>query len=55
MAGEFAIGFGDPGAHPRVALVGGNLSRGPLTMTVQLTGQVPAGDGTAPQRGASGR
>ena len=42
--GEFAAGFGDVGtdAH-EVALVGGNLSRGPLSVTVQLTGQVPAG------------
>ena len=41
--GEFAAGFGVLARSHGVALVGGNLSRGPLSMTVQLTGQAPAG------------
>lgn len=41
--GEFAVGFGVLARAREVALVGGNLSRGPLSITVQLTGQVPAG------------
>jgi len=40
---EFATGFGRLARIHEVALVGGNLSRGPLNLTVQLTGQVPAG------------
>jgi thiamine-monophosphate kinase len=41
--GEFSAGFGTLARTHEVALVGGNLSRGPLTITVQVTGQVPAG------------
>jgi thiamine-monophosphate kinase len=41
--GEFATGFGTLARTHDVALVGGNLSRGPLSVTVQLTGQVAAG------------
>ncbi len=41
--GEFACGFGMLARTHGVALVGGNLSRGPLTVTVQLTGQVSPG------------
>jgi len=41
--GEFATGFGSLARTHDVALVGGNLSRGPLSVTVQLTGQVAAG------------
>ena len=40
---EFAAGFGRLARIHEVALVGGNLSRGPLNLTVQLTGLVPAG------------
>lgn len=40
---EFATGFGNLARTHEVALVGGNLSRGPLTITVQLSGQVAAG------------
>ena len=47
--GEFATGFGVLARTHGVALVGGNLSRGPLAITVQLTGQVPVG--TALRRG----
>jgi thiamine-monophosphate kinase len=41
--GEFAAGFGRLAREHEVALVGGNLSRGPLNVTVQLAGFVPAG------------
>jgi thiamine-monophosphate kinase len=40
---EFATGFGLLARRHAVALVGGNLSRGPLNITVQLTGMVPSG------------
>jgi thiamine-monophosphate kinase len=40
---EFAIGFGALAQRHRVSLVGGNLSRGALSITVQLAGLVPAG------------
>lgn len=39
----FAAGLGALARAHGVALVGGNLSRGPLTATVLLSGQVPAG------------
>jgi thiamine-monophosphate kinase len=39
---EFATGFGLLARRHQVALVGGNLSRGPLNITVQLSGMVPA-------------
>ena len=38
--GEFAVGFARLAREHGVALVGGNLSRGPLAIHVQLTGQV---------------
>lgn len=41
--GEFATGFGLLARSFDVALVGGNLSRGPLAITVQLTGVVASG------------
>jgi thiamine-monophosphate kinase len=41
--GEFATAFGRLAREHELALVGGNLSRGPLAVTVQLCGQVPAG------------
>jgi len=41
--GEFATGFGELARAHSVALVGGNLSRGPLAITVLLSGQVAAG------------
>jgi thiamine-monophosphate kinase len=40
---EFAQGLGALAQQHRVALVGGNLSRGPLSITVELAGIVPAG------------
>jgi thiamine-monophosphate kinase len=41
---EFARGFGALARAHGVALVGGNLSRGPLSITVQLAGVVPRGE-----------
>jgi thiamine-monophosphate kinase len=41
--GEFAAGFSALARAHGVALVGGDTTRGPLTVTVQLLGQVPAG------------
>jgi thiamine-monophosphate kinase len=40
---EFATGFGALARSQAVALVGGNLSRGALSITVELAGLVPAG------------
>jgi thiamine-monophosphate kinase len=40
---EFAAGFGALAQRHGVSLVGGNLSRGALSITVQLAGLVPAG------------
>jgi thiamine-monophosphate kinase len=39
----FAAGFGDLARAHGVALVGGNVSRGPLSITVQLAGTLPRG------------
>ena len=39
----FAAGFGDLARVHGVALVGGNVSRGPLSITVQLAGVAPPG------------
>lgn len=41
---EFCAGFGTLARAHAVALVGGNLSRGPLSITVQLAGHVPSGE-----------
>lgn len=40
---EFAAGFGRLARAHEVALVGGDTTRGPLCITVQLLGHVPAG------------
>jgi thiamine-monophosphate kinase len=48
---SFAAGFGDLARSHEVALVGGNLSRGPLSIVVQLAGIVP--HGAAPRRGGA--
>ncbi len=40
----FARGLGDLAREYNVALVGGDTTRGPLTVTVQLMGTVPAGE-----------
>jgi thiamine-monophosphate kinase len=39
----FAAGFGDLACAHRVNLIGGNLSRGPLSITVMLTGFLSSG------------
>jgi thiamine-monophosphate kinase len=39
--GEFAIGLGRLAREHEVALAGGNLSAGPLNVTVQMAGQLP--------------
>lgn len=41
----FATGFGDLARVHQVALVGGDTTRGPLTLGVQVLGSVPAGRG----------
>lgn len=41
----FAAGFGDLALGHGVALVGGDTTRGPLTIGVQVLGSVPAGQG----------
>jgi len=40
---EFAAGLGAQARAHEVALIGGDTTRGPLTVTVQLLGQVPYG------------
>jgi len=40
---EFAAGLGALAREHRVALVGGDTTRGPLTVTVQLLGSLPTG------------
>jgi thiamine-monophosphate kinase len=40
---DFAAGFGELARLHRVNLIGGNLSRGPLTITVMLTGFLSSG------------
>lgn len=40
---QFAAGFGNLARAHEVALVGGDTTRGPLTITVQLLGHVPHG------------
>jgi thiamine-monophosphate kinase len=47
----FARGFGHLAATHGVALVGGDTTRGPLSITVQVHGLVPEGDGV--QRGGA--
>ena len=42
---EFCAGMAALARAHQVALVGGNLSRGPLAITVELAGQVPRGQG----------
>jgi thiamine-monophosphate kinase len=52
--GEFAAGFGALARAHKVALVGGNLSRGALSITVQLAGLVPAGEALRRDRAHAG-
>lgn len=41
--GDFAVGFGRLAREQNITLAGGNLSRGPLNITVQVAGHVAAG------------
>jgi thiamine-monophosphate kinase len=52
--GEFAIGFGRLAREHGVALVGGNLARGPLNIAVTLSGQVPQGQALRRRGGTAG-
>jgi thiamine-monophosphate kinase len=52
--GEFAAGLGRLARAHRVALVGGDTTRGPLTVTVQLLGTVPRGDALRRSGGQAG-
>jgi thiamine-monophosphate kinase len=51
---DFARGFGMLAREHGVALVGGNLSRGPLNIGVTLTGQLPSGTALRRDGGRAG-
>jgi thiamine-monophosphate kinase len=51
---DFAQGFGALAEQHNVALVGGNLARGPLSITVVLAGLVPAGEALRRDRARPG-
>ncbi len=51
---EFAAGFGALARQYQVALVGGNLARGPLSITVQLLGHVASGRAVLRSGGRAG-
>jgi thiamine-monophosphate kinase len=51
---EFAAGLGRLAHAHGVALVGGDTTRGPLTITVQLLGHVPAGEAVTRAGGRPG-
>ena len=51
---EFAAGLGALARAHRVALVGGDTTRGPLTVTVQLLGTVPRGGALRRSGGRAG-
>ncbi|HEX4649782.1 MAG TPA: thiamine-phosphate kinase [Steroidobacteraceae bacterium] len=51
---EFAAGLGALARAHRVALVGGDTTRGPLTVTVQLLGHVPRGSALRRSGGRAG-
>jgi len=51
---NFASGFGELARAHAVALVGGNVSRGPLSLTVAMAGTVPSGQGLRRDRARSG-
>jgi thiamine-monophosphate kinase len=51
---QFAAGFGALAGRHNVALVGGNLGRGPLSITVQLAGVVPMGQALRRDRARAG-
>jgi thiamine-monophosphate kinase len=52
--GEFAAGLADLARAHKVALVGGDTTRGPLCITVQLLGHVPAGEALTRGGGRAG-
>jgi len=52
--GSFAAGFGELARAHGVALVGGNVSRGPLSLTVTMAGTVPSGQGLRRDRARPG-
>ncbi len=52
--GGFAAGFGELARAHGVALVGGNLTRGPLSLTVAMAGTVPSGQGLRRDRARPG-
>jgi thiamine-monophosphate kinase len=51
---EFAAGFGALARAHEVALIGGDTTRGPLCVTVQLLGHVPAGTALTRSGGQAG-
>ena len=51
---EFAAGLGTLARAHHVALVGGDTTRGPLTVTVQLLGHVPRGEALRRSGGRAG-
>jgi thiamine-monophosphate kinase len=51
---EFATGFGDLARAHGVALVGGDTTRGPLCVSVQLLGHVSAGEALTRSGGGAG-
>src|SRR6202011_2412064 len=51
---EFAAGLGALAREHRVALVGGDTTRGPLCVTVQLLGHVPRGTALTRSGGGAG-
>lgn len=51
---DFAAGFGELARAHGVALVGGNVSRGPLSLTVAMAGTVPGGQGVRRDGARSG-
>jgi thiamine-monophosphate kinase len=52
--GEFAAGLADLARAHKVALVGGDTTRGPLCITVQLLGHVPSGEALTRGAGRAG-
>ena len=52
--GEFAAGLADLARAHKVALVGGDTTRGPLCITLQLLGHVPAGEALTRAGGHAG-
>jgi thiamine-monophosphate kinase len=52
--GEFASGLGNLARTHGVALVGGDTTRGPLCISVQLLGHVPAGEALTRGGGSAG-